>query len=133
MLELDSSSMKLKIKPISYPVMEISLENGSEHEDDFLETEVTFPMEFWSSLALTLKGGAKDMGAFGSKRIISELQRMSQRILAEIEAENRRLKFKETYESFTNFVVQINSRTDLDDVRKGQIIHDMAHKLKLEA
>lgn len=133
MLELDSSSMKLKIKPISYPVMEVSIKNGSEHEDDFLETEVTFPMEFWSSLALTLKGGVKSMSAFGSQRVISELKRMSQRIFAEIEAENQRLKFKETYESFTNFVVQINSRTDLDDVRKGQIIHDMAHKLKLEA
>ena len=133
MMELDSSSMKLKIKPISYPVMEISLKNGSEHEDDFLETEVTFPMEFWLSLALTLKGGAKGMGAFGSQGVISGLKRMSQRIMAEIEAENRRLKFKETYESFTNFVVQINSRTDLDDVRKGQIIHDMAWKLKLEA
>ena len=133
MMELDSSSMKLKIKPISYPVMEISLKNGSEHEDDFLETEVTFPMEFWLSLALTLKGGAKGMGAFGSQGVISALNLMSQRILAEMEAENQRLKFKETYESFANFVVQINSRTDLDDVRKGQIIHDMACKLKLEA
>ena len=132
-MELDSSSMKLKIKPISYPVMQISLKNGSEHEDDFLETEVTFPMEFWLSLALTLKGGAKGMGAFGSQGVISALNLMSQRIMAEMEAENQRLKFKETYESFANFVVQINSRTDLDDVRKGQIIHDMAHKLKLEA
>ena len=132
-MELDSSSMKLKIKPRSYPVMQISLKNGSEHEDDFLETEVTFPMEFWLSLALTLKGGAKGMGAFGSQGVISGLKRMSQRIMAEIEAENQRLKFKETYESFANFVVQINSRTDLDDVRKGQIIHDMACKLKLEA
>jgi hypothetical protein len=133
MLELDSSSMKLKIKPISYPVMEISIKNGSKHEDNFFETEVTFPMEFWLSLADTLKEGAKGMGAFGSQWVISGLNRMSQRILAEIEAEDRRLQFKETHESFTNFVVQINSRTDLDDVRKGQIIHDMAHKLKLEA
>ena len=133
MMELDSSSVKLKIKPTSYPVMEIFLKNGSEHEDNLLETEVTFPREFWLSLADTLKEGAKGMGAFGSQGVISGLNRMSQRILAEIEAENRRLQFKETYESFTNFVVQINSRTDLDDVRKGQIIHDMACKLKLEA
>ena len=133
MLELDSSSMKLEIKPISYPVMELSLRNGSEQEDDFLETEVTFPREFWLSLADMLKEGAKGMGPFGSQGVKSGLNRMSQRILAEIEAENRRLQFKETYESFVNFVVQINSRTDLDDVRKGQIIHDMARKLKLEA
>jgi hypothetical protein len=133
MLELDSSSMKLEIKPISYPVMEISLQNGSQDEDDFLETEVTLPREFWLSLADTLKEGAKGIGAFGSQGIISGLNRMSQRILAEIEAEDRRLQFKETNESFANYVVQINNRTDLDDIRKGQIIHDMARKLKLEA
>ena len=132
-MELDSISMKLKIKPTSYPVMKISIKNRSEHEDDLLETEVTFSKEFWLSLADTLKKGANGMGAFGSQGVISGLNRMSQRILAEIEAEERRLQFKETYESFTNFVVQINSRTDLDDVRKGQIIHDMACKLKLEA
>ena len=131
-MELDRSSMKLQIKPISYPVMEISLKNGSEHEDDLLETEVTFPKEFWLSLADSFKEGAKGLGAFGSQKVISGLNRMSQRILAEIEAENRRVQFKEAYESFTNFVAQISSRTDLDDVRKGQIIHDMAFKLKLE-
>jgi len=132
MMELDSSSMKLKIKPISYPVMEISLKNGSEHEDDFLETEVTFPMEFWLSLALTLKGGAKGMGAFGSQGVISGLNRMSQRIMAEIEAENRRLKFKEAYESLADFIVEVSLRPNLDKVRKAQIIYDRASELKLE-
>ena len=131
-MELDSSSLKLEIKPTSYPEMEISLKNGSEHEDDLLETEVTLPKEFWLSLADTLRAGARGMGAFGSQRIISGFNHMSQRIVEEIGAENRRLQFKEAYESFTNFVTQISSRTDLDDVRKGQIIHDMACKLKLE-
>ena len=131
-MELDSSSMKLEIKPTSYPVMEISLKNGSEHEDDLLETEVTLSKEFWLSLADTLRKGAQGMGAFGSQRIISKFNHMSQRIVEEIGAENRRVQFKEAYESFTNFVTQISSRTDLDDVRKGQIIHDMACKLKLE-
>ena len=132
MMELDSSSMKLKIKPISYPVMKISLQNGSKHEDDFFETEVTFPMEFWLSLALTLKGGAKGMGAFGSQGVISGLNRMSQRIMAEIEAENRRLKFKEAYESLADFIVEVSLRPNLDKVRKAQIIYDRASELKLE-
>ncbi len=131
-MELDSRSMKLKIKPILYPVMEISLKNGSEHEDDLLKTEVALPRESWLGLADSLKEGARGLGAFGSQRIISGLNHISQRILAEVDAENRREQFMETYESFANFVVQISSRTDLDDVRKGQIIHDMALKLKLE-
>ena len=131
-MELDSSSMKLKIKPILYPVMEISLKNGSEHEDDLLKTEVTLPKGSWLGLADSLKEGARGLGAFGSQRIISGLNHMSQRILAEVDAQNRREQFMETYESFANFVVQISSRPDLDDVRKGQIIHDMALRLKLE-
>ena len=131
-MKLDSSSLKLEIKPTSYPVVEISLKNGSEHEDDFLETEVTLPKDFWLSLSDTLREGARGMGAFGSQRIISGFNHMSQRIVEEIQAEHRRAQFKEAYESFTNFVAEISSRTDLDDVRKGQIIHDMACKLKLE-
>lgn len=131
-MELDSSSMKLKIKSTSYPVMEISLKNRSEHEDDLLETEVTFPKEFWLSLADTLKKGAKGMGAFGSQGVISGLNRMSQRIMAEIKAEDRRLKFKEAYESFADFIVEVSLRPNLDKVRKAQIIYDRASELKLE-
>ena len=131
-MELDSSSMKLKIKSTSYPVMEISLKNRSEHEDDLLEIEVTLPKEFWLSLADTLKKGAKGMGAFGSQGVISGLNRMSQRIMAEIKAEDRRLKFKEAYESFADFIVEVSLRPNLDKVRKAQIIYDRASELKLE-
>ncbi len=131
-MELDSSSMKLKIKSTSYPVMEISLKNRSEHEDDLLETEVTFPKEFWLSLADTLKKGAKGMGAFGSQGVISGLNRMSQRIMAEIKAEDRRVKFKEAYESLADFIVEVSRRPNLDKVRKAQIIYDRASELKLE-
>jgi hypothetical protein len=112
--------------------MEISLKNRSEHEDDLLETEVTFPKEFWLSLADTLKKGAKGMGAFGSQGVISGLNRMSQRIMAEIKAEDRRLKFKEAYESFADFIVEVSLRPNLDKVRKAQIIYDRASELKLE-
>jgi hypothetical protein len=131
-MELDSSSIKLKIKPTSYPVMKISIKNRSEHEDDPLETEVTFSKEFWLSLADTLKKGANGMGAFGSQGVISGLNRMSQRIMAEIEAENRRLKFKEAYESLADFIVEVSLRPNLDKVRKAQIIYDRASELKLE-
>ena len=57
---------------------------------------------------------------------------MSQRILAEIEAENRRLKFKEAYESLADFIVEVSLRPNLDKVRKAQIIYDRASELKLE-
>ena len=130
-MEVDSRFIMLDIKSELYPEMEISFNEISEHEDNLFEAKVTFPKEFWLNLAETLNQVANDMG--GDDPVRSGFNLVSQRIMAEIKAEERRLQFKETYESFTNFVVQINSRTDLDDVRKGQIIHDMAHKLKLEA
>lgn len=50
---------------------------------------------------------------------------------AEIEAESRRLKYKGEYESLADFVLEISSRTDIDKVRIGQLIHEKANKLRL--
>ena len=128
-MEADSCFIMLDINADRYPEMELSFSEISEHEDKVLETKLTFPKDFWLNLADTLNAVAYKMDE--DDPIKSGCNLMSQRILAEIEAANRRLKFKEAYEALTNFVVQINNRTDLDDVRKGQIIHDRACQMKL--
>ena len=130
-MEVDRRFIILDISPELYPEMELSFNEISEHEDKLLETKVTFPKEFWLNLAETLSQVANDMGEDDPVR--SGFNLMSQRIMAEIEAEDRRLKFKEAYESFADFVIEIKKRTDLDNVRKGQMIHDMACQMKLEA
>jgi hypothetical protein len=130
-VEVDRRFIILDISPELYPEMELSFNEISEHEDKLLETKVTFPKEFWLNLAETLSQVANDMGEDDPVR--SGFNLMSQRIMAEIEAEDRRLKFKEAYESFADFVIEIKKRTDLDNVRKGQMIHDMACQMKLEA
>ena len=130
-MEIDNRFMMLNITPGSYPVMEVCFNDINEHEDNLWETEATFPREFWLNLADTLKQVAKDMGGDDPAR--SGFNLMSQGIMAEIEAEDRRLQFRETYESFADFVVEITKRTYLDKVRKGQIVHDMASELKLKA
>jgi hypothetical protein len=120
----------LEINPERYPEMELTFNEISEHEDKLLETKVTFPKEFWLNLADTLK----QVGYYGEDDPTKEaFNFISQRIIAEIEAENRRLKFKEAYESFADFIIEMNKRTDLDNVRKAQMIHDMACQMKLEA
>jgi hypothetical protein len=120
----------LEINPERYPEMELTFNEITEHEDKLLETKVTFPKEFWLNLADTLK----QVGYYGEDEPTKQgFNFISQRIMAEIEAENRRVKFKEAYESFADFIVEINKRTDLDNVRKAQMIHDMACQLKLEA
>jgi hypothetical protein len=130
-VEIDRRFIMLDINPEQYPEMELSFNEINEHEDKLLETKVTFPKEFWLNLAETLSQVANDMGE--DDPVKSGFNLMSQRIMAEIEAEDRRLKFKEAYESFADFVIGIKERADLDNVRKGQMIHDMACQMKLEA
>jgi hypothetical protein len=84
------------------------------------------------NMANSCKEVAGSMGAFTSQNIVSGLNLMHQTILLEIAAEDRRLKYQEAYESLVDFVFEINNRTDLDKVRKGQMIHDRACELKLQ-
>ncbi|MGD8915897.1 MAG: hypothetical protein PVH35_04810 [Syntrophobacterales bacterium] len=129
-MKADRHFIMLEINPERYPEMELTFNEITEHEDKLLETKVTFPKEFWLNLADTLK----QVGYYGEDEPTKQgFNFISQRIMAEIEAENRRVKFKEAYESFADFIVEINKRTDLDNVRKAQMIHDMACQLKLEA
>jgi hypothetical protein len=52
-------------------------------------------------------------------------------ILSEIRAEEKRERNREAYDSFGDFVANISNRTDLDTIRKAQMIHDKACELKL--
>ena len=119
----------LEINPELYPEMELSFNEISEHEDKLLETKVAFPKEFWLNLADTLKQVGYDVDDSAREGF----NFISKKIMSEVEAENRRLKFKEAYESFADFIIEINKRTELDNVRKAQMIHDMAHQMKLES
>ena len=128
-MEVGNRSVKLKLEPASYPLIKVNL--NAQGENNMFETEVRFPREFWMNMANSCKEVAGSMGAFTSQNIVSGLNLMHQTILLEIAAEDRRLKYQEAYESLVDFVFEINNRTDLDKVRKGQMIHDWACELKL--
>ena len=130
-MEVGNRSVKLKLEPASYPVIKIHL--NAQGENNTFETEVRFPREFWLNMANSCKKVAGSLGAFTSQNIVSGLNLMHQSILVEIAAEDRRLKHQEVYESLADFVFEINNRTDLDKVRKGQMIHDRACELKLQS
>jgi hypothetical protein len=125
-------SVKFKVKPKSYPLVKFYYQVENENGNDLFETDVTFPQEFWLNLASNCREVASSMGAFSSQKIVAGLNFMSQTIMAEIEAESRRLKYQGVYESLADFVFEISSRTDLDKVRIGQLIHERANKLKLQ-
>ena len=128
-MEVGNRSVKLKLEPASYPLIKVNL--NAQGENNMFETEVRFPREFWMNMANSCKEVAGSMGAFTSQNIVSGLNLMHQTILLEIAAEDRRLQYQEAYESLVDFVFEINNRTDLDKVRKGQMIHDRACELKL--
>jgi hypothetical protein len=126
-----SRSVKFTVKPKSYPMVKFHYRGQNENDNDLFETEVTFPQEFWLNLAGMCREVASSMGVFSSQKIMAGLNLMSQTILAEIEAESRRLKYKGEYESLADFVFEMSNRTDIDKVRIGQLIHEKANKLKL--
>ena len=128
-MQVDGRSVEFKIKPASYPLIKIYLK---EKQEDALETEVTFPKEFWIDLANTCKEATTNMGVFNSQKIAAGLNLMSRTILGEIAAEELRIRNKEAYEAFVDFIVETNNRSDLDKVHKGQLIHDRACQLQLQ-
>ena len=129
-MEVGNRSIKLKLEPASYPVIKMHL--NAQGDNNTVETEVRFPREFWMNMANSCKEVAGSMGAFTSQNVVSGLNLMHQSILLEIAAEDKRLKHQAAYESLVDFVFEINNRTDLDKVRKGQLIHDRACELKLQ-
>jgi hypothetical protein len=127
-----NGSVKFKIKPKSYPLVRFHYQLQDGNENDLLKTDVNFPREFWANLANNCKEVASSMGPFNSQKVVSGLNLMHRKIMAEIEAEEKRSRYKEVYESLADFVYEVSNRTDLDKVRIGQLIHDRACQLRLQ-
>ncbi len=127
--EPESQSVKLEIDPTSYPLVGLSYRS---HADDDLQVNVSFSRELWINTAKACGQIAYGTGTSSSKNLRAALSLMAERILSEIEAEDRRLRYKVTYEAFFNTIVEIYNQKDLDRVRKGQMIHDLARQMKLQ-
>ena len=133
MPEENSQSVRIEIKPSSYPMIKLHGKQQREYENDALETDVSFPKELWMNLARACDEVAHGMDAFSSPKVFWALSLMADKIITKIDAEDRRSQYKESYESFLDFVVEINKRTDLDRVRKAQLIHDKACQIQLQS
>jgi hypothetical protein len=131
--EENSQSVRIEIKPSSYPMIKLHGKQQREYENDALETDVSFPKELWMNLARACDEVAYGMDASSSPKVQKALGLMADKIITEIDAEDRRYRYKELYESFFDFVVEINKRTDLDRVRKAQLIHDKACQIQLQS
>jgi CheY-like chemotaxis protein len=126
----EKKSVELMINPTLYPAVKIVLnEQASEHE----VFEVTAPLhkEVWLHVAKDCKERAAAMDVVASQGLVSALNSLGDMIFAQVNAEEKRERNREAYESFADFVSTINTRTDLDKIRKAQLIHDKASELQL--
>ena len=131
--EENSQFVRIEIRPSLYPMIKLHGKQQRKYEDDALETDVSFPKELWMNLARACDEVAYSMNAFSSQKVQKLLGLMADKIITEIDAEDRRSRYKELYESFFDFVVEINKRTDLERVRKAQLIHDKACQIQLQS
>jgi hypothetical protein len=113
MSELNIQSTKVEIKPSSHPMMKLCSKQQHEYENDELETDVSLPREFWMNVARACDEIAHGMGAFSSPKVREALNLMADRIIAQMDAEDRRLRNKESYESFFDYAYRFYSADKL--------------------
>jgi len=125
-----NQSVVLHVEADSYPKIRLHIieKRGDKHDE--LKTDVSFPRNFWVNLSDVCTQMTDNMDSYSSSTLRKALNLMSQRIMAEIELEDKRLLNKEEYEILADTADQIFNRADLDKARKGQMIHDMACRLK---
>ncbi len=67
------------------------------------------------------------------EKLSTALNLISHIIFVEMKLENLNLLDRQIYGSFFDTVNKIIARTDLDKIRKGQIIHDLATQLEFNS
>jgi CheY-like chemotaxis protein len=121
-------STELIVNPNFYPSVKVMLREAGTQE--IFEATALFNKEVWLKLATECRNRAAEIDA--SHKMISCLNSIADMIMSEINAEERRERNREAYDSFADFIAEINARTDLDKTRKAQVIHDRAHQLKID-
>jgi hypothetical protein len=93
--------------------------------------DIPLRRDVWLDLAKTWKEHNARLDARASRESMLAWNLAADLILSEIRAEEKRERNREAYDSFSEFVANISNRTDLDNIRRAQMIHDKAAELKL--
>ncbi|MGD8915638.1 MAG: GGDEF domain-containing protein [Syntrophobacterales bacterium] len=124
-------SVVLHVEADSYPKIRLHFREKRGDKHDELKIDVSLPKKFWVNLSDVCRQTTDSLDSYSSGTLRKALNWMSQRIMAEIELEDKRILNKEEYEILADTAAQIFNRADLDKARKGQMIHDLACRLKL--
>ncbi|HYA02844.1 MAG TPA: response regulator [Syntrophobacteria bacterium] len=125
-------SVEIMLTPKLYPTIKVVFKDNHSPESPVLEASSPLHKEVWLSLAKDCKDHASQMDVVASQELVSVLHQFADSIMSEIHAEEKRERNRDAYAAFADFVAEINSRADLDNVRKAQMIHDRAAELKLD-
>jgi CheY-like chemotaxis protein len=128
----EKRSVEVTLTPKLYPTVKVLVKDNSSQEATVLEATSPLHKEVWLNLAKDCKNHASQMDVSASPELVSVLNLFADSIMSEIQAEERRERNRDAYQAFADFVAEINSRPDLDNVRKAQMIHDRAAQLKLD-
>jgi hypothetical protein len=123
-------SVEVVLRPQSYPGVTLIWKEASSQDRRF-EASIPLRKEAWLDLAKAWKERAAQIGAGTSRESMSAWSLAADLIMREVRAEERRERNREAYEAFGDFVASISSRTDLDNIRQAQMIHDKASELEL--
>jgi hypothetical protein len=86
----------------------------------------------WLDVAECCKQRAEQLERSGRHRLANSWDRIADLVLSEIIAAEKRQRNRELYGSFADFVATISARSDMDKVRKAQIIHEKARQLQVD-
>jgi CheY-like chemotaxis protein len=127
----EKRSVEVTLTPKLYPTVKVLVKDNSLQEGTIFEAASPLHKELWLNLARDCKNHASQMDVSASQELASVLILFADSIMSEIHAEEKRERNRDAYQAFADFVAEINSRSDLDNVRKAQMIHDRAGELKL--
>ena len=124
-------STELVVLPDLYPAVKLIWRQGAP-QDESLEATAPLHKDVWLKLASTCSELAAHVDASAAQDPTPPWRLVAEGIMGEIHAEEKRERNREAYDSFLDFVAEINKRTDLDKCRKAQMILDKATELELE-
>jgi flagellar biosynthesis regulator FlaF len=131
-MEEEKRFVDLLVAPDVYPTVKLLVRKEPGSDDEMSVNTISFHREMWRTLAKYCKQRVAHADISSSQELVISLNAIADAITREVSADEKRERNRDSYQSFADFVATINARTDLDTIRKAQMIHDRASELKLD-
>ena len=131
-MQKEKDGMRIVVNPESYPAIKVIWRDDKGQEETTYEATAPLHKDLWSHLEEECRERASVIDVSSGNDLAVNLRLFADLIHKEIDAEGKRERNRSAYEYFSDFVSTIIARTDLDNIRKAQIIHDKAGELRLQ-